>query len=282
MTRQSVAEVFQLPPDILHGFAPVLPYHPLWLVVAKNKYPKIVIGYDRFGDGRVGDKTSRCDSICVHTNVTVVPGVGEAPICASFGAACAVDEIRDGRIQRVNPHLAAEYDDMYGVFAGMSKLRILRHPNFWSCVEGQVVDEGWRICDSFISIDLVHDRQVAGAIKVIEEWRKVPPPYSLFGRKGRNCKNFINAVVDGARVEKPLWLGWGRISYPGLYAGIIDIQCGRRYLREGIWGYQPRPVTLAMHMRAMEENCGRVQNYIRPVQECDKGRLPLMIPQGSG
>jgi hypothetical protein len=217
--------------------------------------------------------------MCVHVNVTVVPGVGQAPICAAHGAACAVDEIRDRQFQRVNPHLAAEFDEMYGVFDGMSKIEILAHPHLRRCVEGQVVDESWRFCDNFLVIDLMSDRQVAGALDVIEQWRKYPPAYALYAREGNNCMDLAHAVVDGAKVRMPLW--WGRISYPALYAGFIDNQCGRRLIREGHVLYQPRPVTAEMHVLAMA-SCGRAQNYVRPGYECGTGSLPFMIPQGSG
>ncbi|MGB9153109.1 MAG: hypothetical protein WCD70_08495 [Alphaproteobacteria bacterium] len=263
MTPRNVDEVFRLSSSVRNGFVHALPFDPLELVATPNNRPRLIISYDHNKFTRVDLGIPRIETLCTHMNITVIPGVGKAPVCASFGAACAIEDFKDGAFQRVNPHLAHEDATIFGPLKNWSPWKIITSPNFKYGVKGQVIDESWRHGDSFISIELKNDWQIRGALKTIEQWRASPPKYALYGPLGKNCKDFVNAVIAGAGIKRPPW--YKVFSWPALDSEIISFMCGGklRTTDEG-WLLQPRAVTELMGAVALERGSCRKSTPTAP------------------
>jgi hypothetical protein len=251
MKPKSIYDVFRLSSVVKQGFVHVLAFlHPLELVAACDNRPRLIVTYDRDTSRRADLGIQRIIPQVTHMNVTILPGDGKPPVCAAFGAACLLETPHNGEFRKVNPHLKKEAEVTFGPLKYLSPWRVLMSPNFAQGVEGQVIDESWRHGDSFMSVVLKDEKQVAGALKVIEEWRASPPKYALHGLQGKNCKGFVGAVIEGAGVRKPLW--WDIIDWPALDASVIEFISGGKLTRRAEWLFQPRVVTNLMSAAARE------------------------------
>jgi hypothetical protein len=253
MNFQNATEVFGLPP-LAATVSAAFPFDPLDLVAiedvssSENVTPKLVVSYDWWKRKRIETQLPRHTSFCTHVFVTILPGVGAPPVTAGFSAACLAEVFENGTFRKIHPNLQKQAIKVFGALEGLLPILKVRHPHLLHCVPGCVVKEVAHVADSFMSVDLRTDAQVDGALAVIEQWQSSPPDYEVRSTKGKNCHDFVRAVIAGANIRPPHW--WGLKPWPGTDARIIEYLCGEKLRKSGDWVLQPRAITEIMHEAA--------------------------------
>lgn len=313
MTPKSVHETFKLS-SLAHDApwdAPII--HPLELVAGNGcSPPLLVISYDyadahapnlrnpppRFGrrkkadqgnhkiKGRIDMGVERMKTHFTHCNLTIIPGAGEKPICASFGAACLAEIPKDGKFQFLHPDIY-KGRDMHkerAIFATLDKMDPVKCVAS-SAVEyefvGKVVSEGWRHCDIHMTTRLT-DAQVKRALETIRLWTEEPPSYALRPVRGKNCRNLVTAVLDATGVRKPGWwnsLKLFNVDLPWWDTVRINSLSQGKLTTYGNWLLQPPAVTREM-LDAMQPTVAERKRIILASEAANQpvAERPLILP----
>ncbi|MDR3448795.1 MAG: hypothetical protein P4M15_03440 [Alphaproteobacteria bacterium] len=262
MNHKSVAEIFQLP-TAGGSFGDHAPWDPLDYVAATDNHPLLIVGFDMPAKHRIVTGIPRPKTSWPHMGIKLIPGVGEEPVCIGYVIACKAETLQNGKYEKANPHLKEVADEIFVPLRKMPLYLTPLHRNFWRWVDGQMLDERWRLSDSCFSIALTKDSQIDGVLRKIDEWKAAPPPYQSPGLTGKNCVDFVNDVFKGGKIETPIWWNPAPVGMPPYLSAVAETLSHTKGLFPASWSYQPRRVTQIMYANSVAGQA-RVQETLVP------------------